>query len=321
MERPSQLPPGADSVPVGGRPDQGSGQDLAQLFERECCVRALDTSGVGVEGRVQRAFGRREVAQDEVQGLGDHDEILGSSTVLPRVQIGPGQLRLIGQHLLEVRNEPARVGGVAAEPADQVVVDAARRHAVERPQAHVPGVGRVGPATAGAPEAKLDEGGPGEFRCRAEAAPFGVEASRQAADHLLDQDFRVEADRGGRSGQAEHLGALPLTPPRRRHLPLPRSAPRPGGARGARRPRARRPARGPGPARWPRRRPAPARRGGRTASRVARRAGSRSRRRRGARRACRRPTWASPRTRSGPGWRPCRRHRDRAAPRGRPSPK
>ena len=61
---------------------------------------------------------------------------------LPRVQVGPGQERLVGEHLLEVGHEPAGVGRVAAEAADEVVVDAAGGHGVERPQRHVAGVRR-----------------------------------------------------------------------------------------------------------------------------------------------------------------------------------
>ena len=68
----------------------------------------LDALGVGVEGRVEGALGGGEVAQDEVQGLGDHAEIVAVPRGLPSVQVGPGQQRLVGEHLLEVGHEPLR---------------------------------------------------------------------------------------------------------------------------------------------------------------------------------------------------------------------
>jgi hypothetical protein len=41
------------------------------------------------------------------------------------------QLRVVVQHLLEVRHQPDRVGGVACIAAAQVIVDAAVRHPLQ----------------------------------------------------------------------------------------------------------------------------------------------------------------------------------------------
>ena len=187
---------GRDPVPLGRRAHQGGRQDLAQFLDGEGGVRAFDAARVGVERRVQRALGRREVPQHEVQRLGDHAEVLGPPAVLPCMQVGTGQLRLVGEHLLEVRDEPVRVGRVAAEPADEVVVDAACRHGVERAQPHLPGVVGVGAAAVGTPQAEIDEGRTRELRGRSETAPLGIETDRDAGDHLFDEGLGVEAHLG-----------------------------------------------------------------------------------------------------------------------------
>ncbi len=49
------------------------------------------------------------------------------------------QLRVVVQHLLEVRHPPGPVGGVAVEAAAHVVVDAAGGHMAEREVDHLPG--------------------------------------------------------------------------------------------------------------------------------------------------------------------------------------
>ena len=126
-----------DPVPRRGGPDEVSRQQLTQLVEREGRMPALHPAGVGIEGRVQRAFGCRQIAEDEVEGLGHHAEIVPLPLVLPCVQVGPGQERLVGEHLLEVWHEPVCVRGVPAEPADEVIVDTAGGHGVEGPHAHV----------------------------------------------------------------------------------------------------------------------------------------------------------------------------------------
>ena len=299
---PSQLPRVGDAVPVGRRRDQSGGEQLAQLVEREGGVAAFDSSGVGVERGVERALGRGQVAEHEVQGLGHHAEIIARARVLPGVEIGPGQQGLVGEHLLEVRapasacrsssGRSRRPGGRRCRPPPW------RRGSGQR---HVAGVRRLGAAAAGVPQAELDQGGPREFGRRAEATPLGVEAHAEAGDDVAPRRRR----RPGRSSATTSGTAAAAWS-------------RPGSFPCARRRPARRPASRPALARWPRPDPAPGPRVGTTACRGAPPVGSRSRRRRGGRRACRRPTWAIPPTRSAPGWRPCRRRRGRAAPRGRP---
>ena len=236
MERPSQLPPGVIPYHSAAGPTRGAGRIWRSSSSVNVACAPSTPPASASKDEYERALGGREVAQDEVQGLGDHAEILGSSTVLPRVQVGPGQLRLVGEHLLEVGNEPAGVGRVAAEPADEVVVDAAGRHGVERPQAHVPGVGRVGPATAGAPEAELDEAWAGGTSVPGRSRP--TRGRSLPPDPPTTCSIRTSGSRPAAAGaparRSTGAPSPPTPPPRRR--PPPRSAPRPGGAPAARRP-------------------------------------------------------------------------------------
>ena len=51
---------------------------------------------------------------------------------LERGEMNRGELGIVVEHLLEVRDEPEPVGRVAVIAAGQVVADAAAGHAVER---------------------------------------------------------------------------------------------------------------------------------------------------------------------------------------------
>ena len=186
-----------DAVPVGGGYDQFRRERRGEVVRGEGGVAPFDAAGIRVERGVQRAFGGREVAQDPIQGLGGDDEIVAPAAVLPGMEVGPGEEGLVGQHLLEVRHQPAGVGRVPAEAAHDVVVDAARGHGVESAVGHVacgaPLLRR--PGRARRPEAQLHESRTGELGCGTEAAPLGVEARAQAFDH------------GGNAGSGIDVGA------------------------------------------------------------------------------------------------------------------
>ena len=75
-----------------------------------------------------------------------------------------GELGVVVQHLLEVRDRPRRVDGVAVEAAADLVVDAAAVHAVERQQRGV----EQAPVTVSA------SGGAAGSRCAAGCGNFGA---------------------------------------------------------------------------------------------------------------------------------------------------
>jgi hypothetical protein len=102
-----------------------------------------------------------EVAQHVADGLVEHLPVAGLAGELPGVEVDPGQQGLVVEHLLEVGDQPAAVGGVAGEAATQVVVDPAAGHGVEREQRGVEG-GLVARAPVVAQEG-VDRHGLGEL--------------------------------------------------------------------------------------------------------------------------------------------------------------
>ena len=137
-------------------------------------VLPLHALAVGVLGGEEAPQGVAEVAEQVVEGF-LHD---GPERFVPgepvSMEIGAGELSVVVEHLLEVRDPPRRVGGVAGEAAAQVVVDAALRHGAQRVLHHVAGAWLAGPGVE--PQQELQHHGLGEFRCAAEPAVLLVEA-------------------------------------------------------------------------------------------------------------------------------------------------
>ena len=59
---------------------------------------------------------------------------------LPCAEIHAGQLCVVIEHLLEVRDDPLGIDGVAGKPTEEVVVDAALRHGGQLADEHVEAV-------------------------------------------------------------------------------------------------------------------------------------------------------------------------------------
>ncbi len=99
--------------------------------------RTLVAVGISVQAGREGAAGHGHIAQQMVERRLDHLAVTRIRGDLPGVQVGPGQLRVVVEHLLEVRDQPLRIGRIAGEAAAELVVDAARRHGVERSPRHV----------------------------------------------------------------------------------------------------------------------------------------------------------------------------------------
>ena len=129
-------------------------QFLRRAFARRPRERQpLDTFGVGVLRRGEPAALERELAQHVVdRQVGDPPVALVAEPARG-VQVHRGEQRVVVQHLLEVRHEPALVDGVAVEAAADDVPHAAEDHRVEREARHLPprrgGAGTRAPARAG----------------------------------------------------------------------------------------------------------------------------------------------------------------------------
>ena len=99
------------------------------------------------------------------------------------VRIDAQQLGVVVRHLLEMRHDPLRIDAVAVEAAAELVVDAARRHSVERAEDHgAHGLARrIGPAL----EQECDGRRVRELRLRSEPAVDLVERGA----HLRHRGF------------------------------------------------------------------------------------------------------------------------------------
>ena len=142
---------------------------------------ALDAFGVGVLGRREGAPGQTELAQHVVDRLLDDAPIPLVARAHPSVQVGGDEQRVVVEHLLEVRDEPALVDRVPVEPPADEVVHPPERHAVERPQNRLELV---------APQQELEHGRGRELRCAAEAAPDGVDLGAEDANGVLQHARR-----------------------------------------------------------------------------------------------------------------------------------
>ena len=279
MFAPSKLP--ASVTPNALDRDVGEVRDRrADLLRRPDVELALDALAVGIQGRREAALVLAQLAHRPVERLLAHAPEQRLLRHLERVQVRPRQQRVVVEHLLEVRHEPAGVDGVAREAAADLVVDAAGGHPAQGLQRH---------RDLAARQQELDHRGRGELRRPAPAAVGLVELPPQSQhgggqDRLGDLGFRRLHERA-RPGAAARSSA----PPRR----SPRAA---SSTRSTRRPA--------GPST--------------TASGGAARAGSRCRRRTARRRASGTRSAATRPGRSSPARRPCRSRRRPGAPRGRP---
>ena len=89
-----------------------------------------------------------------------------------RLGVDPGELGVVVEHLLEMRDEPDGVRRVPMKPAAELVVDAAVRHAVECPARERQCSGIAG---GGSSEQELDRHRLRELGRATPAAVRGVE--------------------------------------------------------------------------------------------------------------------------------------------------
>ncbi len=165
------------------------GPDVERAFPRP---RARRRRAVRVFGGVKPAFLSAHVAQDVFEDLSRH---VGERLIfadLVRLGVRNCQLRLIVEHLLEVRHAPFTIRGVTVEPSAKMVADAAACHRAERLQRHVER-GLCGGAGVIA-EQEIDQDRPGKLRRGAKAALGGVVTRPQilvsAIEHSGVQAFR-----------------------------------------------------------------------------------------------------------------------------------
>ena len=200
IERPSKLPLSEtpyQSIAACGKVLGKNGSDLIGGPRVEQALHAL---GVGVLRSAQAGdTGSLQVTQHVSDRLLHHLDEPGIPGQLPRMQVGENKARLVVEHLLEVGDRPCVVGGVTGKAPAQMVVDATRRHRLERGDRDSERGGVL--ALAIVAQAELDQSGLREFRRRPEASLPGIVASLDLCDGLVHQLLR-------------HLGPVPTRRPR-----------------------------------------------------------------------------------------------------------
>jgi hypothetical protein len=202
-----ELPLRGDREPRGHRGRVLGADRLLDLGRGPCEGVALAVvparrRAVGVGGRVEAALGRDHVAQEIVEHAARDVGQLGPPAGLVRLDVDRGKLRVVVQHLLEVRHQPARVGGVAVKAAAHVIADAAARHALEGEEHLLERAPIARPPVMA--EQELEHRRLRELGGASEAAPLVVEDRRQLSHRAV---HRLDAGdiAGPRRGDRRHL--------------------------------------------------------------------------------------------------------------------
>ena len=133
-----------DEVPAG--PDAEDPVEDLRLLGREHAVDLvlrpevelpLLALGVGVLGREERAPGREELAEHVGDGLLRRVPVRRLSGRLVGLDAGEDEERLVVEHLLEVRHEPAGVRRVPVDAVPELVVDPPAPDRLEGPLDHL----------------------------------------------------------------------------------------------------------------------------------------------------------------------------------------
>ncbi len=136
MDLPSKLPAGATPKaakksavsPLGSAQARSATARISAGVQTKNLPSSPSSLSASVASRSRRPG--RHLAHDVVEHLRrDASRRRLSLGDLPRLQIEPGELRVVVEHLLEVRHEPAAVDRVAMEAAADLVVDPAARMA------------------------------------------------------------------------------------------------------------------------------------------------------------------------------------------------
>ena len=142
------------------------GGDRPDLRRRPDVVATLLALTVGIQRRREAALGGEQIGEHPVAGLdGDPPGQQGSGQP-PPVRIHAREQSVVVQHLLEVRDDPVCVDGVAGEAAAELVVDAAAGHPLAGDRHDLVAARRTGPR--GVPQQELQDHRRWELRGAAE---------------------------------------------------------------------------------------------------------------------------------------------------------
>ena len=197
---------------------------FADLVRRPDVELPFFSFAVGVEAAVEAAVFVPHFSKHPIERFLGDAPIELVARHLPRMQVDPRELRIVVQHLFEVRNQPASVDRVAGKAAANLIVHSALRHHVERLFDHRQG-GGVGITQVHA-QHKLQRHRGRKLRRSPKPAKGRVEARLEAPERALKDRAihrpRVEAHVGERAELVGHFACaaddvLAVVVPRRLH--------------------------------------------------------------------------------------------------------
>ena len=95
---------------------------------------------VGVLGGIETALGMGHVPEDVGEDVAGDGGVAFLAADQGGIQVQLGQLGVVVEHLLEMRDQPLGIHGIAGEAAAQLVMDAAGGHAVAGVEDHAKGL-------------------------------------------------------------------------------------------------------------------------------------------------------------------------------------
>src|SRR5262249_23908208 len=157
---------------------------ISQLGERPDVELSFLAFGIGVERGTERALRRGHLAREPFNRLlrAFAEQRIAGTLVSERQEFE--ELRIIIEHLLEMRSEPALVDRVARETAAEMIVDAALADVFEGELYGVE-ITRLAGALAGAPK-KFEQHRLREFRRPAGAAVQRIDHIRKLARRTVE---------------------------------------------------------------------------------------------------------------------------------------
>ena len=196
-----------DAPPDGGNLRELGAERRLQLAGRPHEVASLLALAVRVLRRVEAAALGAHLARHVGEDLAHRLRVTRLPRREMRVEVSRCEKRVVVEHLLEVRDEPPLVGGVAVKAPPDLVVDATGAHRVERLR-HPSERALVAYRVMSAQEDVQAEA-VGKLRARSEAAVRFVDARRKHARHLREEigrHLRLPSRPGGHL--RDHPGQL-----------------------------------------------------------------------------------------------------------------
>ena len=204
QDRPAFPVPPVPNV-IGGAEERGVlAEDFLDLRGRPGVVPPLFSLGVGVEGRMERPARIQHLALHPVENAAGVLREPGIPGDPVGQQIDRGEQRVVVEHLLEVGCQPRRIGGIAMEPAAELVEEPAVRHP---PEGEAGCVERLrAPLLQMVPEEQRELPAGRELRRRAETSVLAVVGPEELPHRAADRVGGDERSPGGQvPGQLRRL--------------------------------------------------------------------------------------------------------------------